>query len=66
MMAEIDTMIDWVKSAAPSDPELPVLVAGEPERIARAARLAEGIEVDDETWRQLTAIAGRYQIAVDR
>ena len=66
MMAEIDAMIDWVKSAAPSDPELPVLVAGEPERIARAQRLAKGIEVDDETWSQLTAIAQRYQIAVDR
>jgi uncharacterized oxidoreductase len=59
-------MIDWVKSAAPSDPELPVLVAGEPERIARAERLAKGIEVDNETWSQLTAIAERYQIVVDR
>jgi len=66
MMAEIDAMIDWVKSAAPSDPELPVLIAGEPERIARASRLAKGIEVDDETWSQLTAIAERYQITVAR
>jgi len=66
MMAEIDAMIDWVKSSAPSDPELPVLIAGEPERIARAERLAKGIEVDDETWSQLTAIAQRYQIPVDR
>jgi uncharacterized oxidoreductase len=66
MMAEIDAMIAWVKSAAPADPELPVLVAGEPERIARAERLAHGIKVDDETWRQLVTIAERYQIAVDR
>lgn len=66
MMAEIDAMIAWVKSAAPADPELPVLVAGEPERIARAERLAHGINVDDETWRQLVTIAERYQIAVDR
>lgn len=66
MMAEIDAMIAWVKSAAPADPELPVLVAGEPERIARAARLAHGIEVDDETWRQLAAIAERYQIPLGR
>jgi uncharacterized oxidoreductase len=66
MMAEIDAMIAWVKSAAPADPELPVLVAGEPERIARAERLAHGIKVDDETWRQLVIIAERYQIAVDR
>jgi uncharacterized oxidoreductase len=59
-------MIGWVKSAKPSDPELPVLVAGEPERIARAARMKNGIEVDNETWSQLNAIAERYQISVDR
>jgi uncharacterized oxidoreductase len=66
MMAEIDAMISWVKSAAPADPDLPVLVAGDPERMARAERLAKGIEIDQETWSQLTAIAQRYQIAVER
>jgi len=66
MMAEIDAMIAWVKSAKPSDPDLPVLVAGEPERIARAERLANGVEVDDETWSQLSAIAERYQIPAGR
>src|SRR6201996_6387071 len=66
MLAEIDAMIEWVKSAKPSDPELPVLIAGEPERIARAQRMAKGVDVEDETWRQLLAIAERYQISVDR
>src|ERR1700742_2012810 len=65
MMAEIDTMISWVKSANPADPDLPVLVAGEPERISRAGRIANGIEIDDETWAQLSAIAERYQIRLD-
>ena len=65
MMAEIDTMIAWVKSANPADPNLPVLVAGEPERIARAERIANGIYVDDETWAQLSAIAERYQVRLD-
>ena len=64
MMAEIDAMIAWVKSAAPADPEMPVLVAGDPERATRAARMANGIEVDATTWGQLAAIAERYQIAV--
>ena len=59
-------MIAWVKSAKPADPDLPVLVAGEPERIARAERIANGIEIDDTTWGQLSAIAERYQIALDR
>jgi uncharacterized oxidoreductase len=66
MLAEIDSMIAWVKSAKPSDPDLPVLIAGEPERIARADRVANGIEVDNETWNQLSAIAERYQISVER
>ena len=66
MMSEIDAMIAWVKSAKPADPELPVLVAGEPERLARAERIAHGIEIDKETWSQLSAIAERYQIALDR
>jgi len=65
MMAEIDEMISWVKSAQPADPDLPVLVAGEPEQIARANRIANGIEVDDTTWAQLAAIAERYQIRLD-
>jgi len=64
VMAEIDAMIAWVKSAKPSEPDLPVLVAGEPERIARAERLAHGIEVDEETWTQLSAIAERYRIPI--
>jgi hydroxycarboxylate dehydrogenase B len=54
-----------VKSADPADPDLPVLVAGEPERIARAGRMANGIEIDDATWGQLMAIAERYQIRLD-
>jgi uncharacterized oxidoreductase len=65
MMIEIDAMISWVKSAKPADLDLPVLVAGEPERIARAARVANGIEIDDATWAQLSAIAERYQIRID-
>src|SRR6195952_3502694 len=66
MLAEIDAMIGWVKSAKPSDPDLPVLVAGEPEQIAKAERLTNGIYVEEETWKQLTGIAERYQISLDR
>ena len=32
----------------------------------QAERLKNGIYVDDETWSQLSAIAERYQILVDR
>ncbi|MGH6641095.1 MAG: malate/lactate/ureidoglycolate dehydrogenase [Bradyrhizobium sp.] len=65
MMAEIDDMLTWVKSAKSADQDLPVLVAGEPERLARAQRIAKGIEVDDTTWGQLMDIAQRYQIRLE-
>ena len=57
--------VAWVKSAKPADEDLPVLVAGEPEQLAKAERMANGIEIDDETWSQLSAIAERYQIRID-
>jgi uncharacterized oxidoreductase len=46
-----------------------VRVAGEPEREMRAKRLAEGIPVDANTWRELRAAAvtlGRDADEMDR
>jgi len=62
MMSQIDDIIAWVKAAVPTDPSQPVLVAREPERMARTERLANGIEIDDATWAQLSEIAERYQV----
>jgi uncharacterized oxidoreductase len=61
---QIDGVVAWVKSAAPIDPDKPVLIAGEPERIARAARMRDGIEVDDTTWSQICAAAERLQVRI--
>ena len=55
---EIATVIDHVKASPPADPDLPVLVAGEPELATRAERLAHGIAVEQATWEQLRAAAG--------
>ena len=41
------------------------LVAGDPEQIARAERIDTGIEIDDTTWSELSAIAERYQVHLD-
>jgi uncharacterized oxidoreductase len=54
---EIDAMIAYMKATRPADPALPVLVPGEPERIARAKREVEGIEIDAVTWREIGAAA---------
>lgn len=44
--ADVDEVIDTLKAVRPTDPALPVLVAGEPERTTRAERLANGIPID--------------------
>src|SRR5262245_42124792 len=54
---EIDGFIDYVKTSPPADPKLPVLVPGEPERLAQAERGRTGIEVDATTWGEILAAA---------
>jgi uncharacterized oxidoreductase len=50
---EIDGFIDYLKGSPPADPNAPVLVPGEPERLARAERSRNGIEVDEATWGEI-------------
>ena len=50
MEREIDTLIDYVTSSPPANPDEPVLVPGDPERMALAKRMAEGVTVDPVTW----------------
>jgi uncharacterized oxidoreductase len=57
LAAEIPAVLDWVKGSPPADPGAPVLVAGEPERRARARRLADGIPVERATWDEIVAAA---------
>jgi len=52
---EIDGFVDYVKASPPADPTLPVLVPGDPERIAHAERTRDGIYVDPTTWEELLA-----------
>jgi uncharacterized oxidoreductase len=52
---EIDGFLSYVKASPPADPAAPVLVPGDPERLARVARLRDGIEVDATTWDELLA-----------
>jgi uncharacterized oxidoreductase len=55
--AQVAAAIDHVKASPPADPDLPVLVAGEPELAARAARAAGGVPVERATWEQLREAA---------
>ncbi len=53
--AEIDATIAHVKASPAADPSKPVLVPGDPERQTMAERHAQGVPIDDETWREILA-----------
>jgi uncharacterized oxidoreductase len=61
---EIDGFVDYVKASPPADAAAPVLVPGDPERLARERRRREGIDVDDTTWAEL--IAAGQALGLDR
>ena len=54
---EVNGFVDFVKASPPADPQAPVLVPGDPERLARERRLRDGIEVDAITWEEILAAA---------
>ena len=57
--AGLSELIDYVKQPPFAEGFDGVMTAGEPERRRMAERLANGIELDDETWRQIAgATAG--------
>lgn len=55
--AEVEAVANWVRNSPPAPGTKSVMVAGEPERLVRARRLAEGIPVDAETWREIVEAA---------
>jgi len=50
MEREIDKLVDYVTSSPPANPDEPVLVPGDPERMNLEKRMAEGVPVDPVTW----------------
>ncbi len=54
---EIQAMIDYAKASPPADPDLPVLVPGEPERERSAERTRTGVPIDLTTWDELRGAA---------
>lgn len=53
LQEEVDAMLTYATASPAANPDEPVLFAGEPERVKRADRLANGIEVDDRTWEEI-------------
>jgi len=59
---EVDTFIDWVKSARPAPGVDEVLTPGEPERMRRADREKNGVPIDGTTWQQLLDTAQKVRL----
>jgi len=62
---ELAAAIDHVKGSPPADPARPVLVAGEPERLARLERESLGVPVERATWDELVAVGRTVGVALD-
>jgi uncharacterized oxidoreductase len=61
--AEIARHLEFVKSARPRPPATEVLLPGDPERRARAERLASGIAIDPTTWQHILAAGEQVGLA---
>ena len=57
VLAEARRFVDFVKASPPVKRGEPVLSPGDVERRNRAARLANGVQIDEKTWSDLLAAA---------
>lgn len=62
---EVEGFVAHVKASPPADAEAPVLVPGDPERLARERRSREGIGIDPTTWNDILAAGEKLGLARD-
>jgi len=65
MIDEITAMTDYITASPPRNAAEPVLIPGDPERLSRANRIAEGVPIDDETWREIVEAARGVNVLVE-
>jgi uncharacterized oxidoreductase len=63
--SNVESMVAYIKSSRPVDEKKPILLPGEPELRARAARLEHGIEVESATWKRIVAVAQDLNVSSD-
>jgi LDH2 family malate/lactate/ureidoglycolate dehydrogenase len=63
--AGMDAMLDTLHQVEPVDPQQRVLTPGEPEQMARRARLQDGIPLPPNVVADLTALSETYGVALD-
>jgi uncharacterized oxidoreductase len=60
--ADVDHLVEYVKSSKLAEGFTEILIPGEPERRERERRMKHGIPMDDETWRQIRETAAKYGV----
>jgi uncharacterized oxidoreductase len=56
--------IDWLRQSPPAPDSQGVVLAGEPERSARAARKKNGIVIDDATWQEIQQAGAKVGLSI--
>jgi uncharacterized oxidoreductase len=62
--ADVEQLVEYVKSSALAPGSTEILVPGEPEAMEKERRQRNGVPVDGETWRQITEIGRKYGVSV--
>ncbi len=62
----VEDYVEWLLSARPADPDAPVLVPGDPERITAAERRANGLPLSGDAWAAITAAVRATGLAPER
>ncbi len=60
----IRAYLDYVQSAKSADPDVPVMIPGDPERAARKARLRDGVSLPEAVWQRICEAAEERGVAV--
>jgi hydroxycarboxylate dehydrogenase B len=60
--AQVAALLEWVRSAPLAAGAEEILIPGEPEARTERERRAAGVMIDDETWRQIRAVADEVGI----
>ena len=56
--------LDFVLGAKSADPDVPVMIPGDPERKARKTRLTDGIPLPDAVWQRICEAATARNVAI--
>lgn len=60
---EVTELVDYVKASPAARPDEPVLVPGDPELMTMAERRANGVPIDETTWREILGAAKSVGLA---